>query len=153
MSLGQSILVEDLQAFGTGVVKCAEKSRIPWNDQASLGQSGANSEIIQHLCEGAGVRSTDRPAACSAVVGGLVRVIHAVRPMPDHEHESREVSRQADLPELALGDVDHLLQGISKLTVVGFSIGRVPLQSKPSPRMRLNQTGQSMANPTRQPGE
>jgi len=60
---------------------------------------------------------------------------------------------QADLPELALGDVDHLLQRVPKLTVVGFSIGRVPLQSKPSPRMRLNQTGQSMANPTRQPGK
>jgi len=48
----------------------------------------------------------------------FVRVVHAVRSVPQREHQPREVADEADVPQHPLADVRHFLDGEPDLPAI-----------------------------------
>ena len=70
----------------------------------------ADARVVQDLGDRPAVRPAARPAAGAAVVGRLVRVVHAGRAVAERRAPAGRSPRQPDVAQHPLGDVGHLVE-------------------------------------------
>ena len=80
---GNPIEVGEGHRVVAGVVVAADEDRIVGHDEVPPRQVFADPRVVQDLGDGAAVGAARRAAAGAAVVGRVVRVVQAVRAMPD----------------------------------------------------------------------
>ncbi len=114
----QPLGVEQCDRIVTCVVVAADEPRPRRDANPPLLQPGAHPRVVQHVRRRPPVRRARAAPARPAVVGALVRVVQAARPVPEDEHQWCEAVDQPDVTEQPLALGHHLGDAEPEVTVV-----------------------------------
>ena len=92
--------------------------------EPAAGQPLADARVVEDLGQGAGIRPAPAAAAGAAIVGRLVRVVHARRAVAEDQDERGKPRGQTDLLENLLRDGGHLVERETRCPSSGPGSGR-----------------------------
>ena len=151
--LRDAVGVRELHVLVARVVKPADEHRLGRNLDAARGEDRPHPRVVENLRDGPAVGAADRPAARPAVVRRLVRVVHAVRPVAEQDHQPREAADQPRVLQHALADARHLLDREPDAAALRAGRGVRALQAEPRLLRRLDELPRAAAQSRCQPRE